>query len=81
MKTPSEMYRKPVIGKITTKPLDVICNGEPLTFPPAEYEVLEVREYNSKKIYVCNQWYKSGVVQVISEDLVESYVLGVALGK
>ena len=46
MKTPSEYFNKPVIGKITTRPLvlsttsqDGIISKE--TLPPETYEVIE----------------------------------------
>lgn len=44
MKTPSEKFKRPIVGKIKTKELKMIWirdgKEEPASYPPEEYEVL-----------------------------------------
>jgi hypothetical protein len=58
--------KSPVIGKIITKPMEFAGTK----FGPAEYEVIE----KSGDIYICNQWYKPGVPQVVHQEMVDQYI-------
>jgi hypothetical protein len=58
--------KSPVIGKIITKPIEFA--GTKLG--PDEYEVIE----KSGDIYICNQWYKHGVPQIVHSDMVDEFV-------
>ena len=57
----------PVIGKLTTKPLSFGNSS----FPSSTYEIVEISD--DGEIYITNQWYKSGVPQIIHKNLVQSY--------
>lgn len=81
--TPSEKFNKPVIGNITTAPLEaevgVNSQMEKTIFPAATYEVIEVVPTQSgEKVYVCNLWNKPGVVQLVPDCLVACFTPKVA---
>lgn len=75
--TPSEKFKKPVIGTITAQisgEVSVGATKKKLEFPEDTYEVIEIiTSSNGEKIYVCNQWYKSGVPQYVPEFLVTKF--------
>ena len=73
--TPSEKFNKPVIGHITTAPLQAEVGTnlqmEKITFPSDTYEVIDVvPTKRGEKIYICNQWNEPGVVQLVPDCLV-----------
>ena len=74
--TPSEEYNMPVIGKIKTKAVPMtfkdLETGEEgtRTLEPAEYEVIS----DEGDFYICNQWYKPGVPQLVHKDMVETFM-------
>lgn len=81
--TPSERFNKPVIGHITTAPLEAevgsLTQMEKTVFPAATYEVIDVRPTRSgEKVYVCNQWNAPDVVQLIPCCLVACFTPKVA---
>lgn len=81
--TPSEKFNKPVIGQILTAPMEatvgVGLQMEKTTLPSDTYEVIDlVSTKNGEKVYVCNQWYKTGVPQLVPECLVASFTPKVA---
>lgn len=81
--TPSEKFNKPVIGNITTAPLDAEVGSdtlmEKIIFPAATYEVIDVVPAKSgEKIYVCNLWNSAGVVQLVPDCLVACFTPKVA---
>lgn len=81
--TPSEKFNKPVIGYITTAPLETEVKSnlqmEKTVFPADTYEVIDVvPTKGGDKVYVCNQWYKSGVVQLVPDCLVALFTPKVA---
>jgi hypothetical protein len=81
--TPSEKFNKPVIGKIVTAPLEaevrVSDQMEKTSFPADTYEVIDVvPTAGGEKVYVCNQWHKSGVPQLVPECLVALFTPKVA---
>lgn len=67
MKTPSETYNKPVIGRVTTKAMKMIRRiddgpEKEEVLPSHTYEVIDVGEIGTDraKVYVTNTWYKEG---------------------
>jgi hypothetical protein len=76
--TPSERFNKPVIGLITTAPLEMQVGSniqmEKTIFPADTYEVIEVVDTKSgEKVYVCNQWNEPGIVQLVPSCLVAQF--------
>jgi hypothetical protein len=81
VKTPSQQFNRPVIGKIKTKVLHGtwIRDGgveEPMSCPAEEFEVIATTIMGSSKVYVCNQWYKEykHEPQVVSAEMVEEFI-------
>ena len=74
MKTPSEEYNLPVIGRIYCK-LTATVDGKPLPLAvdEDEYDVIKILENNDNKIYVCNQWNSPGKAQFVPEVFVIRY--------
>lgn len=72
MKTPSEQYNTPIIGKIKSQ-LKMTLNNQ-LLESNDEFEVIGIKEHYGKKIYICNQWHKPGVPQLVSEDQVLEFI-------
>ena len=73
-KTPSEQYNLPVIGTIETKELQMNSTDkdgkqEHVTIPAEKYEVIK----ELKDAYVCNQWYKNNVPQLVSKSMVKHF--------
>jgi hypothetical protein len=75
--TPSEKFKKPIIGTIEAQIKgETLQNGKPqaIKFPVDKFEVIEiVSGPNGSKIYVCNQWYKTGVPQCVPDFLVTNF--------
>jgi hypothetical protein len=70
--TPSEFYRKKVIGKVYSQ-LTVELDGVPVVYPVDEHEVIDICEVNGSKVFICNQWHKQGVPQLVPEIFVIKY--------
>lgn len=74
-RTPSEEYKTPVIGKITTKRHTASwtnnLTGEvtEVTYEPETFEVIAEEEF----FYICNQWNEPGVPQLVPKDFVETF--------
>jgi len=81
VKTPSEFYGKPVIGRVTTRPLKVvrrIDDGPEVeeVLPSHAYDVIDVGEVgpDKAKVYITNAWYKEGrACLMILADLAERF--------
>ena len=68
--TPSEKFNKPVIGIIKTKELTLTCSdGKSHKLPSTEFEVIAITDL----FYVCNEWHKSDVPQIVSINMVDSF--------
>jgi hypothetical protein len=63
----------PIIGTILTKPLVFQTDRGPITYDATEFQVVDRLSGEMGIIYVCNKWYKSGVPQVVHEDMVETF--------
>jgi len=65
-----DVTKMPIIGKVLCAEMKW---GEH-TYPPVEYDVVEIVEDGGKKFYITNKWYKSRIPLVIHEDLVSDYL-------
>lgn len=63
-----DITKRPVIGTITTKPIEF---GDYI-IPSTSFEVIVIVADGA--IYVTNQWYKPGVPQIIHKDLIQEYI-------
>mgnify|MGYP007088036610 CR=1 FL=1 len=75
--TPSEKYKKPVIGTIVAQLSGKITqNGKTVTLalPEDTFEVIEIISQAGHKTYVCNQWNSPGIVQVVPEVFVKKFI-------
>jgi len=83
MPTPSEYFRKPVIGTVTTKKMELTSKAEdgtekPLILEPETYEVIDRVEIGGdrKPAFVANFWSKEYKHEplVVMEYLVDTFV-------
>ncbi len=83
MATPSERFGRPVIGRVTTKPLRLTRRSRDGStteevVPSRVYEVIEVAELSPgdrEKVYVTNVWYKEhrGICLLILGSIAEKF--------
>lgn len=79
MKTPSEHFKSPVIGKVKTKTLNLsyVMAGKTQVkeCPSAEYEVIQVLELEKGKAYVTNQWHAEHRKEplILVDNLIDSF--------
>ena len=76
--TPSEKFKKPVIGTIQAQITGTVKNAQgqstALTFPVDTFEVIEILTTpQGENIYLCNQWYKPGIPQQVPAFLVTKF--------
>lgn len=74
--TPSEYFKKEVIGKIVTKTLKIQVHDQRIELKESTHLVIEIETSpNNTKIYICNEWYKEykKIPLIISEDLVKEF--------
>lgn len=76
--SPSEKYKKPVIGFITAQlsgKIFVDGKEKTLALPEDEFEVIDIiQDRSGSKIYVCNQWNSPNVVQVVPEIFIKKFI-------
>ncbi len=76
--SPSEKYKKPVIGSITAQlsgKIFVDGKEKTLALPEDEFEVIDiVKDRTGAKIYICNQWNSPNVVQVVPEMFIKKFI-------
>lgn len=75
--SPSQKYKKPVIGTITAQlsgEVEQLGHKRKIEFPSDTFEVIDIINVkNGEKVYVCNQWYKDGVPQYVPDCLVTNF--------
>ena len=66
-----DVTKMPVIGKVLCAEMQW---GEH-TYPPVEYDIVEIIEDGGRKFYVTNKWHKEGRVPLlIVDELVDTYI-------
>lgn len=70
---PSQYYRRPVLGRIRTRTLELEADdGEHILLPGREYEYIGVGDVGGQDIvYLCDAWNKPDVVQLVPGEFVE----------
>lgn len=68
-----DVTKAPVIGTIKTIELKCLIGQALKVWPSETLNVVEILEDKSGKIYITDKWYKSGVPQIVHENLVESF--------
>ncbi len=74
--TPSEKFKKPVIGTIKAQLTGAInSNGKNLRleFPVDSFEVIDIIHNNGTTTYVCNEWNQDGIVQLVNAEFVKEF--------
>lgn len=81
MKTPSEYFNEPIIGKLKTKELTAKWtheNGESRdqVMPGTELEVIKISKMGDCDVYITNQWHKEYRKEplVIIDSLVKEFI-------
>lgn len=76
--SPSEKYKKPVIGSIVAQLSGkIIVDGKEktLALPEDNFDVIDiVQDGSGSKIYICNQWNSPNVVQVVPEMFIKKFI-------
>ena len=61
-----DVTRMPIIGRVITKPVGPFESGT--------YDIVEILDSPSGRIYIANRWYKRGVPQLIHQELVSEFI-------
>ena len=64
-----DVTKMPILGTIKTKEIKWGRH----TIASTTMDVVEVIENDGKRIYVIDKWYKPGIPQIVSDDMVETY--------
>lgn len=76
---PSQKFNKKVIGEVIAQITGVVsCDAgvsEKLVFPEDRFEVIDIQKTpTGDKVYICNQWYKPNVPQLIPAVFVREFI-------
>ncbi len=75
--SPSEKLKKPIIGTITAQLAGEVSQGgktRQVAFPEDSYEVIDIVNTKSgEQVYVCNEWYKPGIPQLVPASMVKNF--------